>query len=77
VLKINKNALTNQWRHCTIIIMKKKLTNILGTSCFLILAVAVSRCDMSPVCVSVSLFVLCLFAMLGFGWIGIKNKNPQ
>jgi len=57
--------------------MKRNLRYSVGVVCFLALATVVSRCDMSPVCVASSLFALCFLAMLGFGWISTKKKNPE
>jgi di/tricarboxylate transporter len=55
--------------------MKKKVFYSLLAVLFLVLAAAVGIYKPSPVLIAFSLVVLCLFAMLGFGWISARKKE--
>jgi hypothetical protein len=55
--------------------MKKKTVFVSSMALFLLLAVIVGRCDLSPVWLGFSLFALCFLALLGFGWISVKKES--
>jgi hypothetical protein len=55
--------------------MKKKPVFISSMTLFFLLTVIVGRCDLSPVWLGFSLFVLCFLALFGFGWISTKKES--